>query len=79
MMSFNSLILLIFPSSSSYFALFFLVNSVSSSKLFGVMEALEVILAEELAVLGLTAARHAFAEVNPEIIATTFVPIDSPS
>jgi hypothetical protein len=43
-----------------------------------VVEALEVVLAEESAVLGLAAARHALAEVHPEVVASAFVPRDSP-
>lgn len=49
------------------------------SDLFGVVEALEVVLAEERTVLGLAAARHALAEVDPEIVATPFVAGDSPA
>lgn len=47
--------------------------------LFGVVEALEVILTKERTVLGLSAARHAFAEVNPEIVTPPLVAADSPS
>lgn len=47
--------------------------------LFGVVETLEVVLAKERTVLGLAAARHALAEVDPEIVATAFVPCDSPA
>lgn len=46
--------------------------------LFGVVEALEIVLAEESAVLWLAAARHALAEVHPEVVASAFVPCDSP-
>ena len=67
------------PCSSSYFALLLLVNSIPSLKLFGVVEALEVVLAEERTVLGLAAARHALAKVDPEIVATPFVAGDSPA
>nr|AFK36679.1 unknown [Lotus japonicus] len=42
------------------------------------VEALEVIFTEESTVLGLSASRHAFAEVDPEIVAATFVSCDSP-
>lgn len=42
------------------------------------VEALEVVLAEERAVFGLAAARHALAEVDPEVVASAFVPCDSP-
>lgn len=43
------------------------------------VEALEIILTKERAVLGLSAARHAFAEVNPEIVTPPLVAVDSPS
>ena len=46
--------------------------------LFRVVEALEVIFTEESAVLGLSALRHALAEINPEIVAPSFVSCDSP-
>lgn len=47
--------------------------------LFGMVEALEVILTEKRAVLGLSAVRHTFAEIHPEIVASPFVPRYSPS
>lgn len=50
------------------FTLLFLVNSVSPLELLGVVEALEVVFAKEGAVLGLSAARHALAEVDPEAL-----------
>lgn len=46
--------------------------------LFGMVEALEIVFAEESAILGFSAARHALAEVDPEIVAATFVPRNSP-
>lgn len=42
--------------------------------LLGVVEALEVVVAEEGAVLGLAAAGHALAEVRPEVVAPPLVP-----
>ena len=47
--------------------------------LFGMVEALEVILTEKRAVLGLSAVRHALAKIHPEIVASPFVPRYSPS
>lgn len=41
--------------------------------LFGVVETFEVVFTEESTILGLTAARHALAEVDPEIVASAFV------
>lgn len=46
--------------------------------LLGMVEALEVVFAEKSTVLGLSAARHALAEIHPEIVAATFVSCDSP-
>ena len=47
--------------------------------LLGVMEALEVVLAEEAAVGGLAAAAHALAELQPEVIAAALVSVDAPA
>jgi hypothetical protein len=46
--------------------------------LLGVVEALEVVLAEEAAVGGLAAAAHALAELQPEVVAAALVPVDAP-
>lgn len=43
------------------------------------VKTLEVVFAKKNTVLGLTAARHALAEVDPEIVAAPFVPCDSPT
>lgn len=50
----------------------------SFSHLLGVVEALEVVLAEEAAVGGLAAAAHALAEIQPEVVAAALVPVDAP-
>ena len=47
--------------------------------LFGVVEALEVVLSEERAVLGLPAAGHALAEVSPKVVAPPLVPCYPPT
>lgn len=39
----------------------------------------EVIFTEENAIFGLSTSRHALAEIDPEIVATTFVTSDSPT
>lgn len=54
-------------------------DRVRSLYLFGVVEALEVIFAKEVAILRLATARHALAEINPEIVASPLVPCYSPS
>ena len=51
---------------------------VELTHLLGVVEALEVVLAEEAAVGGLAAAAHALAEVQPEVVAAALVPVDAP-
>lgn len=79
MMIINDIFTLGLSCSCPYFTLLLLVNSISPLELFGVVEALEVILTKERAVLGLSAARHAFAEVNPEIVTPPLVAVDSPS
>lgn len=43
------------------------------------VEALEVVLAEEAAVGGLAAAAHALAELQPEVVAAALVPVDAPA
>jgi len=47
--------------------------------LFGMVETFEVIFTEENTVFGFSAGRHALAEIDPEIVATTFVTSDSPT
>jgi hypothetical protein len=44
-----------------------------------VVEALEIVLAEEAAVGGLAAAAHALAELQPEVVAAALVPVDAPA
>lgn len=41
--------------------------------LFGMVEAFEIVFTEKSTVLWFSALRHALAEVNPEIVASTFV------
>ena len=65
-------------SSSSYLTLLLLVDPVPALELLGVVEALEVVLAEEAAIGGLAAAAHARAEVQPEVVAPPLVPVDAP-
>lgn len=43
------------------------------------VEAFEVIFTEESTVFGFSAGRHTLAEIDPEIVASTFVSGDSPS
>ena len=50
----------------------------AAAHLLGVVEALEVVLAEEAAVGGLAAAAHALAELQPEVVAAALVPVDAP-
>lgn len=63
----------------TYIIIIIKVREKEREDLFGVVEALEVVFTEESTVLGLTATRHALAEVYPEIVAPPFVPCDSPS
>lgn len=65
-------------SSSSNLTLLLLVDPVPALELLGVVEALEVVLAEEAAVGGLAAAAHTRAEVQPEVVAPPLVPVDAP-
>lgn len=66
-------------SSSSDLTLLLLVDPVPALELLGVVEALEVVLAEEAAVGGLAAAAHALAELQPEVVAAALVPVDAPA
>jgi len=43
------------------------------------VEAFKVIFTEENTVFGFSTGRHALAEIDPEIVATTFVTSDSPT
>lgn len=47
--------------------------------LFGVVKALEIVFAEKRTVFGLSAFRHALAEVHPKIITPPLVPCYSPT
>jgi len=71
-------LLLGLASSSSDLTLLLLVDPVPALELLGVVEALEVVLAEEAAVGGLAAAAHALAELQPEVVAAALVPVDAP-
>jgi hypothetical protein len=43
------------------------------------VEALEVIFTKENTIFGFSTGRHTLAEIDPEIIASTFVSCDSPT
>lgn len=47
--------------------------------LFGMMKTLEVVFSKKYTVLGLPASRHTLTEIHPEIIASSFIPCNSPS
>lgn len=50
-----------------------------SGYLFGMVETLEVIFTKESTIFGLSAVRHTFTEIHPEIVASPFVSRYSPS
>lgn len=47
--------------------------------LFWMVKTLEIVFSEKRAILRFSAARHTLTEVNPEVIASAFVPSYSPS
>jgi hypothetical protein len=54
-------------------------NRIEEGYLFGMVEALEVIFTKENTIFGFSTGRHTFAEIDPEIVASTFVSSDSPT